>query len=272
MTLIRDIYHRQDYLEVGTPNIFSVDLWKISGHYDQYFENMFPMEVDSQVYSLKPMNCPCHCLIFKNTNHSYRDLPLRLADFGVLHRNEASGALTGLTRVRKFCQDDAHIFCRGDQILPEIKNVLQFIQSIYNLFGFTYSIFLSTRPESYMGSPELWDRAEKTLSSALEEQKIEYKVNPGDGAFYGPKIDIRLKDSLGREHQCGTIQLDFQLPLKFELQYRDEKNELQIPVMIHRAVLGSIERMMAILIEHYQGKVAVLVISSTSSSYLSNQE
>jgi threonyl-tRNA synthetase len=251
---IRHEYKKRDFLEVGTPNLFNIKLWKQSGHFDNYFKNMFSLNIDEETYSLKPMNCPSHCLIFLNKNRSYKELPMRLADFGVLHRNEASGALTGLTRVRKFSQDDAHIFCREEQVPKEVNECLKFLSDIYHKFGFTFQVALSTRPEKYIGEIELWDRAEKALEDCLKESKLDYVISDKDGAFYGPKIDIQLKDALGRSHQCGTIQLDFQLPINFKLRYLDEKSEYKTPVIIHRAILGSVERMMAILMEHYQGK------------------
>lgn len=251
---IREQYRKYDYKEVMTPNMFNKKLWETSGHWDHYKDDMFVLPVENQEFSLKPMNCPSHCLIFKNEFRSYKELPLRIADFGAIHRNELSGALSGLTRVRKFCQDDAHIFCAKDQIVDEIDKVLQFIDHAYTkIFKIDYEIELSTKPEKALGSDEVWEVAEKALADAITRNKKDYDVCEGDGAFYGPKIDFRLKDCLGRVHQGPTIQLDFNLPERFELKFESE-NGLEQPVMIHRAVLGSVERFMAILIEHFAGK------------------
>ena len=252
---IRGIYREQDYREVMTPNMFNKKLWEISGHAAKYADDMFSLKIEDQEYSLKPMNCPSHCLIFKNEFKSYKDLPLRIADFGALHRNELSGALSGLTRVRKFCQDDAHIFCTEDQIVDEIDKVLQFVDYVYkDVFQMDYEIELSTRPENAIGTKEIWDKAEKALEEAIKRNGKEFEICEGDGAFYGPKIDFRLKDCLGRVHQCPTIQLDFNLPERFELKFESDKGTPEQPVMIHRAVLGSVERFMAIMIEHFAGK------------------
>jgi threonyl-tRNA synthetase len=222
---------------------------------------MFSLEVEKEKFALKPMNCPGHCLMFKQRERSYRELPIRIADFGVLHRNEASGALTGLTRVRRFQQDDAHIFCMIEQLGQEMDGCLDFLKSIYGIFGFTFSLKLSTRPEKYLGNIETWDKAEALLEEALNKFGHPWTLNPGDGAFYGPKIDIVISDALRRKHQCATIQLDFQLPERFQLSYRtpsstsaDASEHFARPVMIHRAILGSIERMIAILTENYGGK------------------
>jgi len=204
--------------------------------------------------ALKPMNCPGHCLIFENMSPSYKDLPIRLADFSSLHRNEASGALTGLTRVRRFVQDDAHIFCTHQQVQTEVASCLRILKEVYTVLGFSYSVVLSTRPDSYMGSLDVWKEAEDSLAIALKQQDLSYTIKPGDGAFYGPKIDILLKDALNRQHQCGTIQLDFQLPIRFKLSYTAPDGKLHTPVMVHRAILGSIERMMAVMIEDNAGK------------------
>ncbi len=263
---LRNEYKKRGYTEVITPQLANIKLWKQSGHWEHYNKNMFHVKIkndehvegdehdDSELYALKPMACPLHCLMFKRGVVSYRSLPVRFADFGTLHRNELAGALRGMFRLRKFCQDDAHIFCREDQILEEIKSCLEFLKDIYKLFGFDYRVAISTRPDKYMGDIELWIDAEKALKQALEELKLEYTINEKDGAFYGPKIDVMVKDSLGREHQCGTIQLDFQLPEKFELTFVDVDSQKSRPVIIHRAILGSIERMMAVLIEHFQCK------------------
>lgn len=256
---IREQYRVRGYTEVISPNVFNFDLWKISGHGDHYRENMFLFKAEDVEFGLKPMNCPGHCLMFKHSIRSYRDLPMRYADFGVLHRNELSGALSGLTRVRRFQQDDSHIFCRQDQIKQEVSGALDFMKYVYDTFGMTYELELSTRPEKSMGDIALWDRAEAQLTEALNEFAGEgkWKVNPGDGAFYGPKIDIKVMDSLKRQHQTATVQLDFQLPLRFELKYKTAKtgeDVFETPVIVHRAMLGSVERCFAILCEHFKGK------------------
>ncbi|KAJ3693405.1 hypothetical protein LUZ60_008885 [Juncus effusus] len=255
MEFIRVQYRERGYDEVETPIMYNMQLWETSGHAANYKENMFVLEVEKQEFGLKPMNCPGHCLMFDYRKRSYRELPLRYADFGVLHRNELSGALSGLTRVRRFQQDDAHIFCRESQVKNEVKAVLDFIDYAYKIFGFTYELELSTRPEKYLGEIETWDKAEAALSDALNEFGKPWKINEGDGAFYGPKIDIGVFDALKRKFQCATLQLDFQLPLRFKLSYSTEdESKFDRPVMIHRAVLGSVERMFAILLEHYKGK------------------
>ncbi|KAJ6846204.1 threonine--tRNA ligase, mitochondrial 1 [Iris pallida] len=255
MDFLRAQYRDRGYLEVLTPNIYNMQLWETSGHAANYKENMFVFEIEKQEFGLKPMNCPGHCLMFEHRVRSYRELPLRLADFGVLHRNELSGALTGLTRVRRFQQDDAHIFCRESQIKDEVKNVLEFISYVYKIFGFTFELELSTRPEKYLGDIETWDKAEAALTDALNEFGKPWQINEGDGAFYGPKIDIGVFDALKRKFQCATLQLDFQLPLRFKLSYSaEDEAKSERPVMIHRAILGSVERMLAILLEHYKGK------------------
>jgi len=224
VTFMRKEYSLRGFTEVISPNIYNLRLWKTSGHYKNYKENMFMVKIENQGFGLKPMNCPGHCLMFDSKARSYKELPIRYADFGVLHRNEISGALSGLTRVRRFQQDDAHIFCSPEQIQQEVKGQLEFLEYIYKIFGFEYELFLSTRPEKALGSIELWDQAEKALAEALDQFGKPWKVNPGDGAFYGPKIDIKLYDAIKRQHQCGTIQLDFQLPIRFNLSYRtDEK-------------------------------------------------
>ncbi|KAK8828042.1 hypothetical protein WA556_004673 [Blastocystis sp. ATCC 50177/Nand II] len=253
---IRGEYHKRGYTEVITPNVFNLDLWRISGHADHYKDDMFLFKCDDTEYGLKPMNCPGHCLMFKHSLHSYRELPLRFADFGVLHRNELSGALNGLTRVRRFQQDDAHIFCRPDQIKQEVSGVLDFMRHVYGIFGMTFKLELSTRPKKAMGDLALWDRAEASLKESLDDfiGAGNWKVNPGDGAFYGPKIDIKVMDAMNRMHQTATIQLDFQLPIRFDLSYKTETGAMERPVMVHRAILGSVERSFAILLEHYKGK------------------
>nr|XP_010913364.1 threonine--tRNA ligase, mitochondrial 1 [Elaeis guineensis] len=255
MEFLRVQYRDRGYQEVLTPNMYNMQLWETSGHAANYKDNMFVFEIEKQEFGLKPMNCPGHCLMFEHRVRSYRELPLRLADFGVLHRNELSGALTGLTRVRRFQQDDAHIFCRESQIKDEVKSVLEFLNYTYHIFGFTFELELSTRPEKYLGDIETWDQAEAALTDALNEFGRPWQINEGDGAFYGPKIDIGVFDALKRKFQCGTLQLDFQLPLRFKLSYSaEDEKKMERPVMIHRAILGSVERMFAILLEHYKGK------------------
>ncbi|WP_415272842.1 threonine--tRNA ligase [Bacillus siamensis] len=246
----QDAYH---YQEVRTPMMMNQRLWEQSGHWDHYKENMYFSEADQQRFALKPMNCPGHMLIFKEKLRSYRDLPIRMAEFGQVHRHEFSGALNGLLRVRSFCQDDAHIFVTPDQIESEITSALQLIHEVYTAFGFSYDIELSTRPDNYMGSEHLWDRAESALEKVLKEQGYRFRFNRGDGAFYGPKIDIHIKDALNRSHQCATVQLDFQMPEKFDLTYIDEKNQKVRPVVIHRAVFGSLDRFFGIITEHFGG-------------------
>lgn len=256
--LMKTEYRKRGYDEVITPNMFNAKLWETSGHWANYKENMFSFDVEKETYGLKPMNCPGHCLIFKNRERSYRELPWRVADFGVLHRNELSGALSGLTRVRRFQQDDAHIFCTEDQIGDEIENIFNFLQYVYGVFGFEFKMELSTRPEKYVGDIETWNGAEAKLQAALEKWGGNWELNEGDGAFYGPKIDITISDAMNRWFQCATIQLDFQLPNRFELEYKAKDHEgadnYERPVMIHRAILGSVERMTAILTEHFAGK------------------
>uniref|UniRef100_A0A8C2ZWF4 threonine--tRNA ligase n=1 Tax=Cyclopterus lumpus TaxID=8103 RepID=A0A8C2ZWF4_CYCLU len=247
LVLWQSEYRKRGFQEVVTPNIYNSKLWQTSGHWQHYSENMFSFEVEKETFALKPMNCPGHCLMFDHRPRSWRELPIRMADFGVLHRNELSGALTGLTRVRRFQQDDAHIFCTMDQIEEEIKGCLDFLRAVYEVFGFTFKLNLSTRPEKFLGDPGIWEQAEKQLESSLNDFGEKWVLNPGDGAFYGPKIDIEIKDAIGRYHQCATIQLDFQLPIRFNLSFKR-------PVIIHRAILGSVERMIAILTENYGGK------------------
>lgn len=258
--LMRKEYRQRGYEEVITPNMYNSKLWETSGHWGNYKENMFSFDVEKETFGLKPMNCPGHCLIFKSRERSYRELPWRVADFGVIHRNEFSGALSGLTRVRRFQQDDSHIFCTQDQIESEIGGVFDFLQKVYGIFGFEFKMELSTRPEKYVGDIETWNSAEAKLENALNTflGKGKWELNPGDGAFYGPKIDIMISDALKRWLQCATIQLDFQLPSRFELEFKaetnDKSNTIGRPVMIHRAILGSVERMTAILTEHFKGK------------------
>ena len=249
----REIHKKAGYVEISTPAILSRKLWETSGHWDHYKENMYTTVIDDEDYAIKPMNCPGGMLVYKLEPHSYRDLPLRMGEIGLVHRHEKSGALHGLMRVRCFNQDDAHIFMTPDQIRDEIKGVVHLIDSVYSLFGFKYHVELSTRPENSMGSDEDWERATEGLRGALEDMDLPYLVNEGDGAFYGPKIDFHLEDSLGRTWQCGTIQLDMQLPERFELEYTDKDGQKKRPVMIHRVCFGSIERFIGILIEHYAG-------------------
>lgn len=333
---IRSEYIKRGFSEVITPNIYNAQLWKQSGHWQNYQENMFSFALDKETFALKPMNCPGHCLMFSNRERSYRELPIRLADFGVLHRNELTGALGGLTRVRRFQQDDAHIFCRQDQVANEIHSCLSFLESVYETFGFSFTLCLSTRPEKYLGELSVWDAAEAQLKTVLDASGHPWSLNPGDGAFYGPKIDITIQDAHRRRIQCATIQLDFQLPIRFDLEYRapgvsdlsshgsnvsceiksssqiecehgkghvhevekksendgnqvqgqaetfkeGEKKEMasimQRPVIIHRAILGSIERMFAILAEHFAGdwpfwlsprQVSVIPVSHNYDAY-----
>lgn len=249
----RRLQQLAQYTEVRTPFLMNERLWHQSGHWDHYHENMYFSEVDNATYALKPMNCPGHMLIYKNAMHSYRDLPIRYSEFGQVHRHEYSGALNGMLRVRTFCQDDAHVFVRPDQIESEIKNMINLIDSIYKVFGFEYSVALSTRPEDSMGSDELWEIAENSLRNVLIDSGLPYEIKEGDGAFYGPKIDFQITDALKRRHQCGTIQLDFQFPEKFDLTYVGQDNEKHRPVVLHRAMYGSMERFIGILIEHYAG-------------------
>ncbi|SDJ78802.1 threonine--tRNA ligase [Sediminibacillus albus] len=252
-SFIREVQNSYGYQEVRTPIMMNQRLWEQSGHWDHYKDNMYFSEVDDQRFALKPMNCPGHMLIFKHKLHSYRDLPVRFAEFGQVHRHEFSGALNGLLRVRSFCQDDAHIYVTAEQIEAEIASVLKLIDYVYRSFGFEYAIELSTRPEDSMGEEALWDKAETALKNVLHKLDYHYHINQGDGAFYGPKIDIHIKDALKRSHQCATIQLDFQMPEKFDLNYIDENNQKVRPVVIHRAVFGSIDRFLGILIEHFGG-------------------
>ncbi|ACS99681.1 threonine--tRNA ligase [Paenibacillus sp. JDR-2] len=249
----RELLNRNDYEEVRTPFMMNKRMWEQSGHWEHYKDNMYFTKVDESEFALKPMNCPGHMLIFKNSLRSYRELPVRLAEFGQVHRHELSGALGGMMRVRTFCQDDAHLFVRPDQIEEEIGKVMSLIGEVYKVFGFAYTVELSTRPADYMGSDELWDEAEQSLKNVLDAQGVNYRINEGDGAFYGPKIDFHIVDALKRSWQCGTIQLDFQMPEKFDLSYIGEDNKKQRPVVIHRAIYGSLDRFLGILIEHYSG-------------------
>ncbi|MDA2235854.1 threonine--tRNA ligase [Bacillus cereus] len=250
---LREIQKEYKYQEVRTPFMMNQEVWERSGHWGHYKDNMYFSEVDNKSFALKPMNCPGHMLMFKNKLHSYRELPIRMCEFGQVHRHEFSGALNGLLRVRTFCQDDAHLFVTPKQIEDEIKSVMAQIAYVYKTFGFEYEVELSTRPEDSMGDDKLWEQAEAALENVLQSLNYKYRLNEGDGAFYGPKIDFHIKDALNRSHQCGTIQLDFQMPEKFDLNYIDENNEKKRPVVIHRAVLGSLDRFLAILIEHFGG-------------------
>ncbi len=256
-TIIED-FERKEHLKRGYeivvgPQILKTDLWKMSGHYENYRENMYFTEVDEQSYGIKPMNCLAHMLIYKSKPRSYRNLPVRFFELGTVHRHEKSGVLHGLLRVRGFTQDDAHIICRPDQIDSEVKGVMQFVQDVAGIFGFEYTMELSTRPEKSIGSDADWDQATNALRSALEGSGQEYDINEGDGAFYGPKIDVKLKDALDREWQCATIQCDFTLPERFDLTYTGSDGEKHRPVMLHRVIVGSIERFIGVLIEHYAG-------------------
>ena len=272
----REIHLREGYQEVSTPIILSRKLWENSGHWDHYKDNMYTTVIDEEDFAVKPMNCPGGMLVYKNTPHSYRELPLRVGELGLVHRHEKSGQLHGLMRVRCFTQDDAHIFMRDDQIEDEIKGVTRLINEVYSQFGFEYFVELSTRPEDSMGSDEDWEMATNGLRKALEDMGLDYIVNEGDGAFYGPKIDFHLRDSLGRTWQCGTIQLDFQMPQRFDLEYTAEDGNKKRPIMIHRVCFGSIERFIGILIEHFAGKfpvwlapvqVKVIPVSEKSMDY-----
>ncbi|WP_391118135.1 threonine--tRNA ligase [Psychrobacillus sp. L3] len=269
-------HQRAGYQEIKTPIMMKQELWEKSGHWDHYHENMYFADVDNQRYAIKPMSCPGAVLIFNSKKRSYRELPIRYAELGLVHRHELSGSLNGLLRVRAFTQDDAHIFVREEQIETEIDKVLDLVDEFYSEFGFSYRIELSTRPEDFMGAVEVWDQAELALESVLKKKQLDYQVNEGDGAFYGPKIDFHILDSLGRSWQCGTVQLDFQMPEKFNCQYIDEDNQLHQPIMIHRAIYGSIERFIAILLEHFQGsfplwlapvQVKILPIADAHVSY-----
>ena len=272
----RECHKRYGYVEISTPIILNRQLWERSGHWDHYKQNMYTTVIDEEDYAIKPMNCPGGMLVYKNEPHSYRDLPLRMAELGLVHRHEMSGALHGLFRVRCFTQDDAHIFMTPDQMKEEIKGVVRIFDEIYSTFGLTYQIELSTMPEDHMGEEKVWQFAEETLQAAIQEMGKDFILNPGDGAFYGPKLDFHLADSLGRTWQCGTIQLDFQMPERFELEYVGEDGEKHRPVMIHRALLGSIERFIGVITEHFAGafptwlspvQVKVLPITDRAAAY-----
>lgn len=271
-----ELHERNGYQEISTPIILNRSLWETSGHWDHYKDNMYTTVIDEKDYAVKPMNCPGGVLVYQSEPRSYRDLPLRLGELGIVHRHEKSGQLHGLMRVRCFTQDDAHIFMTPEQIRGEIKGVAKLIDEVYNLFGFTYHVELSTRPEDSMGSDEDWEMATDALKGALDDLGLDYEVNEGDGAFYGPKIDFHLQDSIGRTWQCGTIQLDFQLPLRFELEYNGADGEKHRPIMIHRVAFGSIERFIGILIEHFAGafplwlapeQVKIIPVSDKQNDY-----
>ncbi|MCD6464413.1 threonine--tRNA ligase [Candidatus Woesearchaeota archaeon] len=252
----RAFHNKAGYLEIKTPLILSAELWKRSGHWDHYKENMYFTKIDDREFAVKPMNCPGAILVYKSRVRSYKEFPLKLSEFGFVHRHELSGVLSGLFRVRAFTQDDAHIFCTEDQIEQEIMAVLKLIDIVYKMFGFKYYIALSTRPQDYMGSLELWDKAENALKNALKNNGLEFTVNEGEGAFYGPKIDFEIEDCIGRRWQCATIQLDFQMPERFDLKYMGKDGTTNHrPVMIHRVIYGSVERFIGILLEHYAGKL-----------------
>ncbi len=278
----RSVHNKYGYAEIKTPIILNEQLWHKSGHWDNYKENMYFTNVDDVNYAIKPMNCPGGCLIYKSRKHSYREFPMRVAELGLVHRYEASGVMHGLIRVRQFTQDDAHIFCTPDQIESEVVEVIDLVFELYNAFGFEdFHIELSTKPEKHIGSDEIWDKATSALKGALEHKKLDYKINEGDGAFYGPKIDFHIEDCLERSWQLGTIQLDFSMPQRFELLYTDKDNTEKTPVMIHRAILGSLERFMGILIEHYGGnmplwlapeQVRILTISQKTNDYATQVE
>ncbi len=272
----RKIHVQNGYVEIKTPIILNEELWHRSGHWDHYKENMYTTKIDKVDYGIKPMNCPGGMLVYKSQMHSYKDLPIRAGELGLVHRHEKSGELNGLFRVRCFTQDDAHIFCLPEQIESEIVNLIHLINQVYSLFGFSYTLELSTRPDNSMGSDEDWQMAESALKKALEDENIPYALNEGDGAFYGPKIDFHIKDCLGRQWQCGTIQLDFQMPERFDLTYIGEDGEKHRPVMLHRVIFGSIERFIGILIEHYAGafptwlspvQVKVMTITDAQQEY-----
>ena len=255
VNFIREEYQKRGYQEVITPLLYDKSLWMTSGHWEHFKDDMFIQQVDGREFSLKPMNCPSHCLIYSTNSHSYRELPIRIADFAALHRNEIRGALHGLIRTRKFSQDDSHIFCREDQIEQEVSDLLDFAKKVFtDTFKMKYQMVLSTRPEKAMGDIKLWEKAEHTLEAMLKKHKIDYKINKGDGAFYGPKIDLLVEDLLGRKWQLSTIQLDFQMPRRFNIFYIDEKDNKCHPVMIHKAILGSLERFIGVITEHFAGK------------------
>lgn len=272
----RGVLQERGYGEILTPMILNEELWHKSGHWDHYKENMYFTKIDDADYAIKPMNCPGSTIVYRTNLHSYKEFPLRLSEFGLVHRHELSGALHGLFRVRSFTQDDAHIFCLPEQIEDEVFKMIDLADYLYSTFGFKYTLELSTRPDDYMGDLETWEMAEGALKAALEKKNMPYKINPGDGAFYGPKIDFHLQDAIGRDWQCGTIQLDMQMPVNFDLTYIDANNERKRPVMLHRAMFGSIERFLGILIEHFAGKfplwmapvqIEVIPVSEKTNEY-----
>ncbi len=277
----KNIHKKNGYEEIKTPIILNKNLWLQSGHWDNYKENMYFTKIDNKENAIKPMNCPGGILVYKSSLHSYKEFPLRMGELGLVHRHELSGVLSGLFRVRSFTQDDAHIYCTEKQLEEEIINVIKLSQEIYETFGLTYELELSTRPEKSIGSKKMWDNAESSLEKALKKLKLKYQLNQGDGAFYGPKIDFHIKDSLGRSWQCGTIQVDFSMPEKFNLEYTDNDGKRHRPVMIHRAILGSLERFLGILIEHYAGKfplwlspvqVKILTVTDRSNKFAKELE
>ena len=255
--LWREIHSEAGYLEVSTPQIMDNRLWKISGHWDHYKNNMFATEFEKRPFAVKPMNCPGGMIVYKSRPRSYKDLPMRMSELGVVHRKELSGVLAGLFRVIKFTQDDAHIFCTEEQFEDEVAGVIDIVEKMYRLFGFDYHVELSTRPEKFMGKKENWDKAEASLEKVMKKKKMNYKLNKGEGAFYGPKIDFHIKDSLGRSWQLATVQLDFQMAERFELTYKGEDNEDHVPIMIHRVVYGALERFIGVLLEHLNGNLPV---------------
>ncbi len=277
MAFMREEYRKRGYMEVVTPQVFNKALWELSGHWEHYRENMFLLRIDEEEHSLKPMNCPGHVLMFKHRRRSYRELPMRIADFCPLHRNEVRGVLAGMTRVRKFEQDDAHIFCTEEQVEQEIAREIDFVNRVYRgVFRMPFAAKLSTRPSQFMGQVEAWDRAEKALRRALEANGVDFSLSPGEGAFYGPKIDFDIRDAIGRPWQLSTIQLDFQLPLRMGAEYEGADGSRHVPVMVHRAILGSLERFIGILTEHYAGdfplwlapvQVAVIPVTGKEADY-----
>lgn len=275
----RKVHEREGYMEVSTPIMLRRELWEISGHWDNYRETMYTSQIEDMDYVIKPMNCPGGMLVYKLKPHSYKELPIRMGELGLVHRHEKSGTLHGLIRVRSFTQDDAHIFMMRDQVIDEVKKVIRLIDEVYKKFDFRYHVELSTRPEKSIGTEEEWDEAIATLKQALEDAGLPYVINEGDGAFYGPKIDFHLEDSIGRTWQCGSIQLDFQLPQRFHIEYTGADGEKHQPIMIHRVVLGSLERFIGILIEHYAGRfptwlspvqVKILPVSGNFIGYASS--
>ncbi len=275
----REEHRKAGYQEISTPQILDKKLWQISGHWEKYRENIFLTSYEGREFAVKPMNCPGGILVYKHNQRSYKELPWRVAELGTVHRQELSGVLSGLFRVIKFTQDDAHIYCTEETLENEIAEIINLISGIYKKFGFSYHVELSTRPEKRIGEEKLWDKAERTLENVLKKQKIKFKLNPGDGAFYGPKIDFHIKDSLGRTWQCATIQLDFAMPERFELEYVDKDGKMKRPIMLHRTVLGSLERFIGVLLEHLNGRlptwlapVQVKVLSFTDKNIKSAEK